>query len=294
MFFTKMHGLGNDFLVVDDRNPDAVDWASLAAVVCARHTGVGADGILLIQQSESADFRLRVVNADGTEPEMCGNGVRCAAVFVRSISIAGEVVRWETPAGLVTTELLGDGTVRVDMGPPRLAPAEVPFDHPGERALDVPLEMDGEVLRVSAVGMGNPHCVVLVDDLDSYPVARVGAVIQRHPRFPSGANVEFVQLVTRSRVRQRTLERGVGETDACGTGACATAVALAALGLADHPLEVELRGGVLTIAWEPGSPVLMTGPAVTVFSGHVPGVGRSLKRTLPPPVHGIVRPASGR
>ena len=120
------------------------------------------------------------------------------------------------------------------------------------------------------------------------------AAIQRHPRFPSGANVEFVQLVTRSRVRQRTLERGVGETDACGTGACATAVALAALGLADHPLEVELRGGVLTIAWEPGSPVLMTGPAVTVFSGHLPGVGRSLKRTLPPPVHGIVRPASGR
>jgi diaminopimelate epimerase len=157
------------------------------------------------------------------------------------------------------------------MGRPRLLPAEVPFDHPGERALDVPLEVDGELLRVSAVGMGNPHCVVLVDDLDAYPVARIGDALQRHPRFPNSANVEFVQLLTRTRVRQRTVERGVGETDACGTGACATAVALAALGLAGHPLEVELRGGVLSIDWEPGAPVLMTGPAVTVFHGELAG-----------------------
>jgi diaminopimelate epimerase len=269
MRFTKMHGLGNDFLVVDDREPHAVDWASLAPVACARHTGVGADGILLIQRSEHADLRLRVVNADGSEPEMCGNGVRCAALLAAETGIAGEVVRWETPAGVVTTELLGGDAVRVDMGPPRLVPAEVPFDHPGERALDVPLVVDGELLRVSAVGMGNPHCVVLVDDVDSFPVARIGAALQRHPAFPASANVEFVQLLTRSRVRQRTVERGVGETDACGTGACATAVALAALGLADHPLEVELRGGVLTIAWEPGAAVLMTGPAATVFHGEL-------------------------
>ncbi|HEX6492207.1 MAG TPA: diaminopimelate epimerase [Candidatus Dormibacteraeota bacterium] len=271
MHFTKMHGLGNDFLVVDDREAHPVDWASLAPVVCARHTGVGADGILLIQRSGHADLRLRVVNADGSEPDMCGNGVRCAALLAAQTGIAGEVVRWETPAGLVTTELVDVGSVRVDMGPPRFAPAEVPFDAPGERALDVALKVDGETLRVSAVGMGNPHCVVLVDDVDAFPVARVGTAIQRHPRFPAGANVEFVQLVTRSRVRQRTLERGVGETDACGTGACATAVALGALGLADHPVEVELRGGTLTIAWEPGSPVLMTGPAVTVFSGELDG-----------------------
>ena len=271
MHFTKMHGLGNDFLVVDDREPHAVDWASLAPAVCARHTGVGADGILLIQRSETADLRLRVVNADGSEPEMCGNGVRCAALLAAESRIAGDVVRWETPAGVVTTELIGGDRVRVDMGLPRFAPAEVPFDHPGERALDVDLEVDGEILRVSAVGMGNPHCVVLVDDVDTYPVARVGAAIQRHPRFSASANVEFVQILTRSRVRQRTVERGVGETDACGTGACATAVALAALGLADHPLEVELRGGDLTIAWEPGAPVLMTGPAAAVFRGELAG-----------------------
>jgi diaminopimelate epimerase len=270
MRFTKMHGLGNDFLVVDDREPHPVDWAALAPLACARRTGVGADGILLIQRSELADLRLRVVNADGSEPEMCGNGVRCAALLAAESGAGGAVVRWETPAGVVTTELLGEGAVRVDMGRPRLHPAAVPFLHDGERALDVPIEVEGEVVRVSAVGMGNPHCVVLVDgDLDAAPLARLGGALQGHPRFPGGANVEFVQPVSRTRVRQRTLERGVGETDACGTGACATAVALAALGLADQPLEVELRGGVLTIAWEPGGPVLMTGPAATVFRGEL-------------------------
>lgn len=270
MRFTKMHGLGNDFLVVDDREQGAVDWVSLAPIACARHTGVGADGILLIQRSEVADLRLRVVNADGSEPEMCGNGVRCAALLAAESGIAGEVVRWETPAGVVTTELLGAGAVRVDMGRPRLHPAEVPFEHDGDRALEVPIEVDGELLRVSAVGMGNPHCVVLVDgDLDAHPVARLGAALQRHPRFPRSANVEFVQLLTRTSVRQRTYERGVGETDACGTGACATAVVLAELGLAGHPLEVELRGGVLTIDWEAGGRVLMTGPAAVVFHGEL-------------------------
>jgi diaminopimelate epimerase len=275
MRFTKMHGLGNDFLVVDDRDPHPVDWAELAPRACARHTGVGADGILLVQRSEVADLRLRVVNADGSEPEMCGNGVRCAALLVADTGIAGERVRWETPAGVVTTELLGDGAVRVDMGPPRLRPADVPFEHPGERALDVPLELDGEVLRVSAVGMGNPHCVVLVDDVDAADVARLGAAVQGHPRFPRSANVEFVQRVSARRVRQRTVERGVGETDACGTGACATAVALTELGLAGRPLEVELRGGVLSIDWEPGASVWMTGPARTVFHGELgDGVSR--------------------
>jgi diaminopimelate epimerase len=269
MRFTKMHGLGNDFLVVDDRDPHPVDWAELAPRACARHTGVGADGILLLQRSEVADLRLRVVNADGSEPEMCGNGVRCAALLAADSGIAGTTLRWETPAGVVTTELLDGGSVRVDMGPPRLLPADVPFDHRGERALDVPLEVDGEVLRVSAVGMGNPHCVVLVDDVDTAPVARLAAAVQRHPRFPRGANVEFVQVLTTSRVRQRTVERGVGETDACGTGACATAVALSALGLASRPLEVELRGGVLSIDWEPGAQVWMTGPAEIVFRGEL-------------------------
>jgi diaminopimelate epimerase len=269
MRFTKMHGLQNDFLVVDDREPLTVDWAAVARRACARRTGVGADGILLIQRSELADLRLRVVNPDGSEPEMCGNGVRCAAVFAAAAGFAGDRVRWETLSGTVATELLGEGTVRVDMGRPRLQPGEVPFDHPGAQALDVPLEVDGHALRISAVGMGNPHCVVLVDDLEGCPVERLGGALQRDPRFPHSANVEFVQIMTRTRVRQRTLERGVGETDACGTGACATAVALHSLGLTDSPLEVELRGGVLSIAWEPGASVLMTGPAERVFSGEL-------------------------
>lgn len=269
MRFTKMHGLGNDFLLVDDREPHAVDWPALARDVCARRTGVGADGILLVQRSEVADLRLRIVNADGSDAEMCGNGVRCAAVFAASDGISGERVRWETAAGAVTTELLGEGAVRVDMGMPRLRPAEVPFDHDGERALDVPLVTGGERLRISAVGMGNPHCVVLVDDLDGFPVERLGGALQGEPRFPRGCNVEFIHLMSRTRVRQRTLERGVGETDACGTGACATVVALASLGLADPPVQVELRGGVLEVAWEPGGTVLMTGPAVTVFTGEL-------------------------
>lgn len=272
MRFTKMHGLGNDFLVVDDRDPHGVDWAALARSVCARRTGVGADGILLIQRSELADLRMRVVNADGSEPEMCGNGVRCAALLAAEDGLAGGLVRWETGAGVVTTELLGEGAVRVDMGLPRLDPAGIPFEHDAETALDVPLEAGGETLRVTAVGMGNPHCVVLVDgDLDAYPVARVGGALQRHPRFPRSANVEFVQPLSDRRVRQRTLERGVGETDACGTGACATAVALRSLGLAVTPLEVVLRGGALTIEWEPGGVVLMTGPAALVFRGELAG-----------------------
>jgi diaminopimelate epimerase len=269
MRFTKMHGLRNDFLVVDDRDPHAVDWPALARSACARRTGVGADGILLVQRSDTADLRLRVVNADGSAAQMCGNGVRCAALYAVAEGIAGERVRWETAAGPVTTELLGEGSVRVDMGPPRLRAAEVPFDHDAERALDVPIAVDGEQLRVSAVGMGNPHCVVLVDDLEGCAVERLGGALQRHPRFPQGANVEFVQRVSGTRVQQRTLERGVGETDACGTGACATVVALVSLGLARSPAEVELRGGVLAVAWEPGGTVLMTGPAATVFSGEL-------------------------
>jgi diaminopimelate epimerase len=269
MRFTKMHGLGNDFLVVDDREPHAVDWPALARGVCARRTGVGADGVLLVQRSEVADLRLRIVNADGSDAEMCGNGVRCAALFAAGERISGRRMRWETAAGGVTTELLGEGAVRVDMGPPRLRPADVPFDHDGERALDVTLVAGGERLRISAVGMGNPHCVVLVDDLDGCPVERLGRALQREPRFPRGCNVEFVQLLSRTRARQRTLERGVGETDACGTGACATVVALVGLGLTDSRVQVELRGGVLEVAWEPGGTVLMTGPAVAVFTGEL-------------------------
>lgn len=267
MRFTKMQGLGNDFLVVDDREAAPYDWAAVARRLCDRRRGVGADGVLLIQEGPA--LRMRLFNADGSEAEMCGNGVRCVAVYARDRGLGGARVTWATGAGPVVTELGDDGLVTVDMGPPRFAPGDVPFEHEGDEALDVPVDAGGRTLRVSAVGMGNPHCVVVVEDVDAYPVLEVGPLLEGHRRFPRRTNVEFVQVVSRSRVRQRTFERGVGETDACGTGACAAAVALRRLGLVDGPTDVVLRGGVLRIAWKPGGPVMMTGPAETVYEGEV-------------------------
>jgi len=266
MRFTKMHGLGNDFLVVDDREAAACDWAAVARRLCERRTGVGADGILLMQKSDTADLRMRLFNADGSEAEQCGNGVRCLARMTAARGWAGPRVVWETGGGPVVTELRGD-EVTVDMGPPRLRPAEVPVVADGDEVLDSPIEAAGRRLRISAVSMGNPHCVVLVDDVDTFPVSEVGPALEHHSRFPRRANVEFVQVLTRTRARQRTWERGVGETDACGTGACAVAVTLRRLGLADGAVDVELRGGVLHVEWEPGGSVRMTGPAVEVFDG---------------------------
>ena len=268
MRFTKMQGLGNDFLVVDEREVAGVDWASVTPLLCDRRRGVGADGVLLVAPVADG-LRMRLVNADGSEAEMCGNGVRCTALWARHRGLAGDHVTWQTDAGPVVTEVLGDGRVRVDMGPPRFHPAEVPVEAPGEDALDLSLQAGGETVRVSAVGMGNPHCVVVVDDVAAAPVAVLGPALEAHPAFPRRTNVEFVQVLSRSHVRQRTWERGVGETDACGTGACAAAVALVRRGRAASPLRVSLRGGDLEICWEPGGPVLMTGPAAEVYSGQL-------------------------
>ena len=270
MRFEKMHGLGNDFLVVDDREQQPIDWPALARRVCVRHTGVGGDGILLIQGSDVADLRMRLINADGSEAEMCGNGIRCVAEYVAVHGISGDRVVWETGAGPVVTERLGDDLVTVDMGPPRFAPSEIPFD--GERLdefIDQPLSVAGRTLRVTLVSMGNPHCVVVADDVDAFPLAEVGPLVERHPAFPKRTNVEIVQVLSRTRVRQRTFERGVGETNACGTGASAVGVAVQRLGLCDSPVTVELRGGPLHIAWAPGTTVRMTGPAQRVYTGHL-------------------------
>ncbi len=268
MLFEKMHGLGNDFIVVDDRDAAPVDWPALARRVCRRATGIGADGILLIQESASAELRMRLINADGSEAEMCGNGVRCVAAYVADHGIAGERVVWETGAGPVVTER-GGTLVSVDMGPPRFHPREIPVDLPGDRVIDVPLELDGRQLRISCLSMGNPHCVIVVDDVDQFPLEHIGPRLGTHQMFPRQSNVEIVQVLSRTQLRQRTFERGVGETNACGTGACAVAVVGQLLGLCDTPVEVRLRGGSLHIAWSPGESVHMTGPVERVFTGHL-------------------------
>jgi diaminopimelate epimerase len=270
MRFEKMHGLGNDFLVVDDREEQAVDWPALARRACERHIGVGADGILLIQPSDRADLRMRLFNADGSEAEMCGNGIRCVAEYVAVHGISGDHVVWETGAGAVVTERLGDDLVTVDMGPPRFAPQDIPAAFEGlAEIVDQPLQVGDRTLRVSCVSMGNPHCVVVVEDVDAFPLDRVGPLVENHAVFPQRANFEIVQVLSRTRVRQRTFERGVGETNACGTGASAVGVAMQRLGLCDSPVTVELRGGPLHIAWAPGAAVRMTGPAQRVFTGHL-------------------------
>jgi diaminopimelate epimerase len=270
MRFEKMHGLGNDFLVVDDREQQPVDWPALARRACARHTGVGADGVLLIQGSDVADLRMRLFNADGSEAEMCGNGIRCVAEYVAVHGISGDRVVWETGAGAVVTERIGDDLVTVDMGPPRFRPEEIPatFANVAE-IIDQPLQVSDMSLRVTCVSMGNPHCVVVVDDVDAFPLAEIGPLVERHARFPQRTNFEIVQVLSRTRVRQRTYERGVGETNACGTGASAVGVAMQRLGLSDSPVTVELRGGPLHIAWAPGTTVRMTGPAQRVYTGHL-------------------------
>ncbi len=269
MRFEKMHGLGNDFLVVDDREAQPVDWPALAQRVCERHTGVGADGVLLVQRSDVADLRMRLFNADGSEAEMCGNGIRCVAEYVAVHGISGDRVVWETGAGAVVTERIGDDMVTVDMGPPRFAPAEIPASFDGAEVLDAPLRVGDTTLRVSCVSMGNPHCVVVVDDVDAFPLQRIGPLVEHHEAFPQRTNFEIVQVLSRTRVRQRTFERGVGETNACGTGASAVGVAMQRLGLCDSPVTVELRGGPLHIAWAPGTTVRMTGPAQRVYTGHL-------------------------
>jgi diaminopimelate epimerase len=282
MRFTKMHGLGNDFLVVDERTDSRHDWPEVARRLCDRRRGVGADGILLIGTAANGGLRMRLINADGSEAEACGNGVRCVAVLAVERGLAGRRVTWETGAGPVVTTVGEDGMVTVDMGVPRFAPGDIPVDVQGADALAVDIDLPDIVVRASCVGMGNPHCVVVVDDVEQAPVGEWGPLIERHRLFPARTNVEFVAVASPYHVRQRTFERGVGETDACGTGACATVVALRRRGLVDTAVDVDLRGGTLHIDWPDDGPVLMTGPAEIVFDGEMSlqsGAGASRSET---------------
>jgi len=273
--FTKMHGAGNDFVVLDGIGEELPPLEPLARRLLDRRFGIGGDQLLVARPSAAADFRMEIYNPDGSRAEMCANGIRAFYLWLRDHGhTQRDEVGVETLAGVVRPRHAGPGLVAVDMGLPILAPEKIPTrlgagsDGP---VLDVPLEVDGETFTVSSVSMGNPHCVLEVDDVDRAPVERVGPRIERHPAFPNRVNVEFVQVVARDRVRQRTWERGTGETLACGSGACAVAVASILRGRTDRELAVELRGGTLRLAWPADDAhVIMTGPAVEVFQGRIP------------------------
>jgi len=273
--FTKMHGAGNDFVVLDGLGEELPALEPLARRLLDRRFGIGGDQLLVARPSTAADFRMEIYNPDGSRAEMCANGIRAFYLWLRARGHTRlDQVGVETLAGVVRPRSAGPGMVSVEMGRPVLEPTKIPTrlgaggDGP---VLDVPLEVDGETLRVSSVSMGNPHCVLYVDDVARAPVERLGPRVERHPAFPNRVNVEFVELVARDRVRQRTWERGTGETLACGSGACAVAVVSILRGLTGRALAVELRGGALQISWPADdAPVTMTGPAVEVFRGRLP------------------------
>ena len=270
--FTKMHGLGNDFVVLDAIRQDFVPTPAQARFLADRHFGVGCDQILVVERSATpgVDFRYRIFNADGGEVEQCGNGARCFVRFVHEQGLTDKrEIRVETQSGLIVLKLEADGQVTVNMGAPRFQPPEIPFDSQTDAAVQ-PLDVDGERVEISVVSMGNPHAVQVVAEVDAAPVAGQGPRIESHPRFPRRVNAGFMQVVDRHAIRLRVYERGAGETLACGTGACAAVVAGIRRGLLDSPVRVTTRGGDLSIAWAGGdAAVLMTGPATTVFSAEI-------------------------
>ena len=275
--FSKMHGLGNDFMVIDGTRqtfrPDAAQiqaWAD-------RHTGIGFDQLLLVEKTDTpdVDFRYRIFNADGGEVEQCGNGARCFVKFVSEHGLTDKrTIRVETARGIIEPSLNDNGLITVNMGQPQFTPQDVPFvlrsgEQAGEKSYIVVNELDSA--QMSLLSMGNPHAVMLVEDTASAPVAEWGAALQNHPRFPARVNVGFMQIVDAHHIRLRVFERGSGETQACGTGACAAVVSGVRWGLlaAGEDVRVSLPGGDLYIRWSEGEPVWMTGPAVTVFEGEL-------------------------
>lgn len=270
--FVKMHGLGNDFVVLDGVRQSVALTREQLRFLADRHFGIGCDQILLVEEATQAgvDFRYRIFNSDGGEVEQCGNGARCCVRFVHDQGLtAKREIRVETIAGVIVPRLEDDGNVTVDMGAPVFAAAQIPFVTASDAMVQA-LQVADEEIALTAVGMGNPHAVQVVADVDTAPVERQGPLIESHPRFPQRVNAGFMQVLGRQAIRLRVFERGVGETLACGSGACAAVVAGIARGLLDSPVRVETRGGVLSVAWPGnGSAVLMTGPALTVFKGEI-------------------------
>ena len=269
--FTKMQGLGNDFVVIDAVNQSVCLSPAQRRLLADRHFGVGCDQILLVEGAVGdADFRYRIYNADGGEVEQCGNGARC---FVRYVHDKGMTqkneIRVETSGGLIIPRLEANGEVSVNMGMPKFEPQQIPFIAE-KRAMTYSIDISGRQVEISAVSLGNPHAVQLVEDVDGAPVITEGALIESHPSFPKRVNAGYMQVVDRTHIRLRVYERGAGETLACGTGACAAVVIGIERGLLRSTVQVNMRGGELTIRWEgEGQPVWMTGPAVTVFDGEI-------------------------
>ncbi|MEJ5227469.1 diaminopimelate epimerase [Thermodesulfovibrio sp.] len=270
IYFTKMHGLGNDFILIDCINQSLSKPEKFAIQYCDRRFGIGADQLLLLYSSERADFKMRIFNADGSEVEMCGNGIRCFAKYIWDRGLSNkDILEVETLAGIIKPKKIGE-LVQVDMGKPEFTPSKIPVDADGDRAFDILLEVSGWLAKVNCVSMGNPHAVIfLEEDPKNFAVAKYGPIIETHPIFPKRTNVEFAFVKNSSEIVMRVWERGAGETLACGTGACATAVASMVKGLTNRKVTVHLLGGDLLIEWAENGHVYMTGPAEEVFEGTV-------------------------
>lgn len=277
--FWKMHGIGNDFIMLDDRNKTIaghIDYSDLAVRLCHRRFGIGADGIILARHSDTHDIRFIIINSDGSEAQMCGNGMRCFAKYLyENNTLVKDEIKVQTLAGTVVPRIeeKQNGqvvSVCVDMGVPGLAPAQVPFVHDGDMALGVPIETRQGIISVSCVSMGNPHAVIFVNDLSLVDIETIGSIVENHPRFPEKTNVEFIEVLSRTALKMRVWERGAGVTLACGTGACAAVTAAHLTGRSQRQVRVHLDGGDLDIAWDESSGhIFKTGPAQTVFKGTV-------------------------
>ena len=276
MKFTKMHGCGNDYVYVDCTKEPLENPEKVAVYVSDRHFGIGSDGLILIGSSDIADFEMIMYNADGSRGEMCGNGIRCVAKYVYDFGLTDkEEITVETLAGIKTLKMsVSDGkvdSVLVDMGSPKLLCSQIPVIFPDETMINQPMEVDGNIFKATAVSMGNPHCVIFTDeDVRTIDLPQIGPLFEHHATFPKRVNTEFANILDRENIRMRVWERGSGETLACGTGACATAVAAVLNGLTEQTVSLHLLGGVLKITYDKEADrVYMSGPATTVFSGEI-------------------------
>ncbi len=274
--FTKYHGLGNDFILIDNLASTQPAIAPEQAVqLCDRHFGIGADGVIFaLPGQDGTDYTMRIFNSDGSEPEMCGNGIRCLAQFLSELEGTGAKTEYRihTPAGVISPRLEGNGRVRVDMGMPQLSAAEIPttLASSEQKVIDIPLEVAGQSWNVTCVSMGNPHCITFVPDVSAIALEIIGPQFEHHSVFPQRTNTEFIEVVRPNYLKMRVWERGAGVTLACGTGACASVVAGVLTGKSDRLCTVELPGGCLEIEWsEQDQRVYMTGPAERVFAGQI-------------------------
>ena len=275
--FTKWQGTGNDFVLIDCMNRSEEPYVAAAQEICDRHYGIGADGILLVLPSDKADIRMRIINADGSEAEMCGNGIRCFARYVYEAGhVTGDAFTVETGAGILVPKIIKENgnisMIEVDMGEPVLEGDKIPVAGYGmNRVINEEIQVQGKIFKMTCVSMGNPHCVVFVEDAENFPIYELGRFFETHAKFPRKTNTEFVQVMDRQHLRMRVWERGAAVTLACGTGSCATLTAAVLNGLADRRAEVQLDGGRLVIEWnEQDNHLYMTGPALQVFSGTYP------------------------